>query len=241
MFEKLGKWVLILGVVVVLIVGYSLYYNVQKVNRLEAELSDVRKLAGGAVLPENVYSEITALQNQMEILERRGPDSIFVTQYRYIPSESEVRYVTEQDTLVWRQITQLNRELGYLWAAGDTVGYNELCVELDKLKYSLFHTRVEFDRIGWCSVPFIGGGLTDDADGELNIGARLGYWSRFGIGLQGEVVFPSDSTRNVELGTSAFADWRIPHLNNTAIYGAFGRNWTNKEWQISAGLHLYLN
>jgi hypothetical protein len=238
MFEKIGKWALVLGVVAIFILAWALYSTTKQVKELETSLNEVRELAGAAALPKSVYTQITALQNQVEVLERQGPDSIIVTQHHYIPSESEVRYVVEQDTLVWTQIQQLNREMGYLWAMGDTVGFNEVNAALEKLKYSLFHTKVVFSTHGWCTEPFIGGAINDESVGEVNIGARLGYWNRFGIGAQGDVGFPTDST--IELGISGGADWRIPHLDNTAIFVGGGYNFTRSDWQARFGLHVYL-
>lgn len=242
MFEKLGKYAVLIVVVGVAILAYSLHRQTQRVRQLEQDLNEVRGLAGGNVLPEHVYLQITELQNQVQVLERRGPDSVFVTTHQYIPVESQVQYIVEQDTLVWRQIQQLNQQLGYLWAMGDTVGFNQLNQELQILQNRLFRTKVVYDKRGWCSVPFIGAGINNELEGELNAGLRLAYWNRFGVGVQGDITFPEDTIRTtVEWGTSVFADWRIPHLNNTAIYGGLGRNWTREEWQTRFGLHLYLN
>jgi hypothetical protein len=236
LFNKIGKWFVILIAVVVLAMGYLLYSQHNEISRLKIAVEKANGYAGGKLLPEDVMSDIEVLKNSITEMRRLGPDTVIVVEH-YLPAESEVHYTSELDETAWQQMQDIMAQLTVLQMSGDTTGLAALRVEIDKLKYSMYTTTVEYSNYGLVIRPAIGIGINGSLDEEIVLGARLFYYNRYGLGVHGTISDFSD----VELGTGLFIDARLPYFNNVGGYIGEGYNWTTKEWNTRIGLQGYLN
>lgn len=236
MLDKLGKWLALVIVIIIFIMGFMLYSQNKSLCRLQEELYKVHHLAQGNSLPENVFSDIEILKNSITELRREGADSVYIVQH-YLPSESEVHYVTTLDSLAWQRLLDISEQITYLEANGDTLGLAELIAEVEALKYNLFTTEVEFDTYGTCLEPVIGLGLNNSVTPEVVLGARLLYYNRLGVGLNAIVGFGDDT----EVGIGGFIDSRLPYMDNVGFYFGGSYNFMKTEGNLRIGLQGYLN
>jgi len=224
-------------VLVVLVLGYLLYTQNQRIKDLENK----KYVTINNVLPDNVLADIEILKNTITEIQRVGPDSVYVIE-QYVPHESEVHYVTELDSLAWNRLMLIQQQISSMEMSGDTTGLNELREDLEALKYQLFITRVDFDEYGLCLEPCAGLSANEHGQGEVVVGARLGYWNRYGIGIHGVATnFNPTHIENTEYGIGGFIDARIPHFENVSGFVGGGYNFTDEDWNARIGLQGYLN
>lgn len=237
--NKIANVSIVIVILAILVMAYLLNFQNSKISDLRTELELARGYATGNIIPEDVLHDIEILKNSITEIRRLGPDTVIVTE-RYIPSESEVHYIAEIDTFTWSQMQDILEQLAVLEMNNDTTGLAELRATVDKLKYSLYTTSVEFDTYGTCLEPTIGLGANEHGSEEVVVGVRLLYANRYGIGLQGAVSNFTD-TDSLELGIGGFGDARIPYFENVGGYIGGGYNFTQSEWNFRVGLQGYLN
>lgn len=236
MLSKIGAIASIVVILLVLIMGYLLYSQNNKINKLEDDLKKAYGYSSGSIIPEDVLDDITILKNTITEMKRLGPDTVIVTE-RYLPPESEVRYVAELDDFTWNKLQDIYEQLAHLEVSGDTTGLAELRAEVDNLRYNLYHTTIEFDTYGFCIEPVIGLSVNDDINEEIVAGARLFYYDRYGIGLHGVLSDFSEPQGSV----GGFVDGRLPYFNNVGGFLGGSYNFTDKDWNVRLGLQGYLN
>jgi hypothetical protein len=224
-------------VLVVLVLGYLLYSQNQRIEELENK----KYVNISNSIPDNVLADIEIMKNRITEIQRVGPDSVYVIE-QYVPHESEVHYVATVDEFTWNQLMDIKEQLTLLQASGDTTGLAELEARIDSLRYNLFQMTVDFDTHGFCLEPVVGGSVNESANGEIVIGARLGYWNRYGIGLHGTLSnFHPTDMNDTEYGLGGFVDGRIPNFENVGAFLGGGYNFTREEWNTRIGLQGYLN
>lgn len=235
LIEKVISIMLFVLIFAVLFGGYTLYRSRREVAELRQQVASLQGITNEYTLPPHVIARVKLLDSRLTLVERLGADTITVIQ-SYVPPESEVIYTVQQDTVAWNLLTSLHEQL---LVATDSLEIAQILMEIDSLKAHLFITTVDFARMGFCVKPFIGGAINASAGLGVNAGARLAYWNRYGIGLQGSVYFPEPDS--LEFAIEGFAGARIPRLENTEVFLGGGYNFTKRTWEALFGIHVYLD
>lgn len=196
-------------------------------------------------LPDDVVTTAQLKDHIMRIISRVEGDTTYIVEEHYIPDESSVEYIVRIDTLAMEQLEQAQIALWQLQqqiqSPEDSIRVDSLQTEIDRIRMMLTITDVEYDSHGWCIVPEIGIGMDTHFDPNIEAGARFYYYYRFGAGLHGAITLPIDSAQVRDASLGIFLDWRIPGLDNSAIFSSLDHEFTSgqKKWML--GWQFYLN
>lgn len=236
------SWLAIAVIVAVVVISFFVLCNT--IAGLRNDLRKVRAIAED--LPDDVVT-MSVMDNHIlkEISRIDGTDSLII-ETNYVPFESEVvtTVVLNEEALTQLEQTQL-----LLWElrqnvqnSADSARIDSLNIAIRDLRRNLYITDVDYDTHGFCFVPEVGVGVDTDLNPNIEAGARLYYINRFGIGLQGALEIPSDSTESWSGAVGLFGDWRIPGLDNAALSGSpLLYDFSDEKIKGMIGIHVYLN
>lgn len=193
-------------------------------------------------LPDDVVTIAQMDAHIMKAIRRVGPDSVFISE-TYIPSESSIEYIVRVDTIAMGELEEAQALLARLElemeTSSDSAAVEELRLAVEALRAAIVVTEINFDTHGPCLVPTVGIALDSDLQPNIETGARLYYWNRFGIGVHALMEVPVEADDEWSGAAGVFIDWRAPWDNLALFVGSeydFGKN----EAQASAGAHVYL-
>ena len=233
----------LLGIIAVLalaIVGQYFYFNGQIDDlgqAIRSAYSQMEKLRPGEESKISIEDEV------LTYLDRYAPDSVYIKQ-QYVPAEGSVDIVIQRDTVAMEELNQLYMEIVRLRESGDVSDtvLDSLETELDRLASNVYITEVNVDNSGFCMEPEAGVNVNESGDFGISGGARLFFYNRYGLGIEGSVyksdqLFQEDSESEFALG--GYGDFRIPPIENVSGKLGIGYNFTDSDWSVNVGLNFY--
>jgi hypothetical protein len=232
-------------VLMVLALGALSYMNVMSSCEIR-ELKD-SQVTGLQPTGDNLAGDVISLaqidDRIMRAINRVGPDSVFISE-TYIPSESQIQYIVRTDTVAMGQLEEAQALLARLEAEmetrSDSLAVEELKAAIARLQLAVVTTEIKYDTHGTCLVPEVGIGLDTDAALNIEAGARLYYWQRFGLGVHGMAGIPAESGGDWSGSAGVFADYRIPRWDNVAAFLSGDYDFAERKIQGTIGVHVYL-
>jgi hypothetical protein len=195
-------------------------------------------------LPDDVVTTAQLEGHMMKVISRVEGDTTYIVEEYYIPQESSVEYIVSTDTLVMEQLEQAQILLWQLQqqvqSPEDSIKVDSLQAEINRIRMMVTTTEIKYDSHGWCMVPELGIGIDSHFDPNIEAGARLYYYNRFGAGLHGAITLPIDSAQVRDASVGIFLDWRVPGLDNSAIFGSFDHEFTSGQNKGMLGWQVYL-
>ncbi len=195
-------------------------------------------------LPDDVVTFAQMDEHIMKVINRVGPDSVFISE-TYVPAESSVEYVVRVDTVALGELEAAQALLARLEleveTLGDSAAVEELKASIAELRAAIVTTEIKFNTHGTCFVPEAGVALDADLQVNVEAGARLYYWNRYGIGIHALAEIPEHGNDTWSGAVGPFIDGKLPWWDNVAVFGGFEYDFGKKETQASAGAHVYFN
>lgn len=196
-------------------------------------------------LPDDVVTIAHLEGRVMKVISRVEGDATYIAEEHYIPQESSVEHIVSLDTLVMEQLEETQILLWQLQqqvqSPEDSMRVDSLQSEIDRIRMMVTTTEIKYDSRGWCVVPELGVGLDSHLDPNLEAGARLYYYNRFGAGFHGAITLPVNSTKVRDASIGIFLDYRIPELENSSIFGSIDHEFTSEQFKAMLGWQVYLN
>jgi len=235
-------------IIVYLILGALVYVLLNQRCEIQELRKEMGKIDNPTIkpfeLPDDVVMMAELEDHVLKIISRVGGDTTYVVSETYIPPESSVEYIVRTDSLVLGQLEQAYQLLGELQQQAlspeDSLRLDSLEQEIQNLERMV--TTVDFDyrTHGFCIYPEIGIGVDTEARPNIEGGARLYFIDRVGFGIHGAAAAPVDSSQTWKGSAGIFGDYRIPGLDNTAIFGSLDYDFATEQLKAMLGVHGYL-
>ena len=195
-------------------------------------------------LPDDVVTMTQLEGHIMKVVSRIEGDTSYIVEEHYIPDESSVKYIVRVDTLAMEQLEQAQSALWQLQqqvqSPEDSIRVDSLQTEIDRIRMMLTVTDVEYDTHGFCLVPELGIGLDSHFDPNIEVGARVYYFNRFGAGFHGAITLPVDTEQTRDASLGIFLDYRLPGWDNAAFFASGDLELTSGQGKLVGGLQVYL-